>query len=252
MGYASIVYLLGEDTAFILRKDGFYMDIEAIEDLSKSNFLYMNGKKVKGAWDTPSDDYCIVSKEVLKELLRTEEDYVGLKKRFSHMQQMIAGGAVQTGGSADKKELDQARVRIKELENSLADAGVVIESLKKELETARKPDMSEIRALSADVRAKKRDRGFALTISLSIRGYGNRRIVQELSNEGYGTSKASIARALSVTKDGDRQRIKDIMALHPECFEGISDQDFEKWFSERYEKLTKAARIKEESGSGGS
>ena len=168
------------------------------------------------------------------------------------MQQMIAGGAVQTGGSADKKELDQARVRIKELENSLADAGVVIESLKKELETARKPDMSEIRALSADVRAKKRDRGFALTISLSIRGYGNRRIVQELSTEGYGTSKASIARALSVTKDGDRQRIKDIMALHPECFEGISDQDFEKWFSERYEKLTKAARIKEESGSGGS
>lgn len=233
------------------------MDTEAeaikepeIKEFRISGYLYVSGSMVEGAWDTSSDAYCVVSKEFLKKLLKTQENYTSLQKSFSHMQQMIAGGALQTGGSADREELDQARVRIKELENSLADAGVVIESLKKELETARKPDMSEIRALSADVRAKKRDRGFALTLSLSIRGYGNRRIIQELSNEGYGTSKASIARALSVTKDGDRQRIKDIMALHPECFEGISEQDFEKWFSERYEKLTKAAKIRGENGSG--
>lgn len=77
-------------------------------------------------------------------------------------------------------------------------------------------------------------------------------IVQKLRNEGYSTSKASIARALSVTKDGDRQWIKDIMALHPEYFEGISEQDVEKWFSERYEKLTKIAKIGEENTSWGS
>lgn len=228
------------------------MDVEAIGEFRISGFLYVNGNKVEGAWTTKESTDCIVRRDVLEELLRTQKNYISLQKSFSHMRQMIAGGALQTGGSADRKELDQARVRIKELENSLADAGVVIESLKKELETARKPDMSEIRALSADVRAKKRDRGFALTLSLSIRGYGNRRIIQELSNEGYGTSKASIARALSVTKDGDRQRIKDIMALHPECFEGISEQDFEEWFSERYEKLTKAAKVRQENISRGS
>lgn len=238
----------------MLRKDGFYMDIAATEEKEFRilGYLYAHGNQVEGAWTTTAGDACLVSRNVLLELLRTKDDYIRLQKSFSHMQQMIAGGAVQTGGSADKKDLDQARVRIKELEDSLSDAGVVIQSLKKELETARKPDMSEIRALSADVRAKKRDKGFALTLSLAIRGYGNRRIVQELSNEGYGTSKASIARALSVTKDGDRQRIKDIMALHPECFEGISEQDFEKWFSERYEKLTKAARNRKESDSRGS
>lgn len=252
MGYASILYLLGEDTAFILGKDGFYMDEKAIEEFRISGNLYVSGSKVEGAWTTTCGTDCLVSRDVLKELLRTKEKCTSLQKSFDHMQQMIAKGTLQKGSSADKKELEQARVRIKELENSLADAGVVIESLKKELETARKPDMSEIRALSADVRAKKRDKGFALTLSLSIRGYGNSRIVQELSNEGYGTSKASIARALSVTKDGDRQRIKDIMALHPECFEGISEQDFEKWFSERYEKLTKAAKIREENSPWGS
>ncbi len=228
------------------------MEIEAKEEFRISGNLYVSGNRVDGAWTTTSGTDCLVRRNVLEELLRTKEEYIRLDKMLSYMQKRIAEGTLRTGSSADKKELDQARARIKELENSLADAGVRIESLKKELETARKPDMSEIRALSADVRAKKRDKGFALTLSLSIRGYGNRRIVQELSNEGYGTSKASIARALSVTKDGDRQRIKDIMALYPECFEGISEQDFEKWFSERYEKLTKAAKIREQNNPWGS
>lgn len=214
--------------------------------------LRVDENVVEGVWTTTWDDDCLISWDALTELLSTKEEYIRLRKSFDHMQQMIAGGALRTGSSIDKKELDQARVRIKELESRLADAGVLIESLKKELETARKPDMSEIRALAADVRAKKRDMGFALTLSLSIKGYGNSKIVQELQNAGYGTSKASIARALSVTKDGDRQRIKNIMALHPEYFEGITEQDFEKWFSERYEKLTKAARIRKENNPWGS
>lgn len=228
------------------------MDIKAIEEYRISGNLYVGGSMVEGVWTTTGGTACLISKDVLMGLLRTKEDHTRLQKSFSHMQKMIADSALQKGVSADKKELEQARARIKDLENSLADAGVLIESLQKELETARKPDMSDIRALSADVRAKKRDEGFALTLSLSIRGYGNRKIEEELGSKGYGTSKASIARALSVTKDGDKQRIKAIMDSHPECFEGISKQDFEKWFSERYEKLTKTAKIREENSFWGS
>lgn len=228
------------------------MDIKAIEEYRISGNLYVDGSMVEGVWTTTGGTACLISKDVLMGLLRTKEDHTRLQKSFSHMQKMIVDSTLQKGVSADKKELEQARARIKDLENSLADAGVLIESLQKELETARKPDMSDIRALSADVRAKKRDEGFALTLSLSIRGYGNRKIEEELGCKGYGTSKASIARALSVTKDGDKQRIKAIMDSHPECFEGISKQDFEKWFSERYEKLTKTAKIREENSFWGS
>lgn len=237
------------------------MDIEDVMDIMAGKAtkefrildnLRVGGNEIDGVWATTWDDDCLISRNALMEFLRTKENYISLQKRFDHMQQMIVNGALQTGSSADKKELEQARARIKDLENSLADAGVVIESLRKELETARKPDMSEIRALSADVRAKKRDEGFALALSLSIRGHGNLKIEEELGSKGYGTSKASIARALSVTKDGDKQRIKAIMDSHPECFEGISAQDFEKWFSKRYEKLTKAAKIREGNSSWGS
>lgn len=236
------------------------MDIEDVMDImaggNTKEFrmlgnLRVDGNEVDGVWTTTWDDDCLISRDALMELLRTKEDYISLKKRFDHMQQMIAGGALQAGSSADKKELDQAKVRIKELEDSLADTGVLIDSLKKELETAKKPDMSEIRALSADVRAKNRDKRVALTLSLSIKGYGHHKIKEELGNEVGGTSKASIARALSVTKDGDRQRIKDIMALYPEYFEGISELDVETWFSARYKKLTKAAKIREENSSQG-
>ena len=227
------------------------MDIKAIEEYRISGNLYVGGSMVEGVWTTTDDTAYLIRKDVLKELLRTKEAHTSLQKSFSHMQKMIEDGALQKGVSA-KKELEQARARIKDLENSLADAGVLIESLQKELETARKPDMSDIRALSADVRAKKRDEGFALTLSLSLRGHGNRKIQEELGSKGYGTSKASIARALSVTKDGDKQRIKAIMDSHPECFEGISKQDFEKWFAKRYEKLTETAKIREENSFWGS
>lgn len=227
------------------------MDIKAVEEFRISGNLYVGGSMVEGAWTTTSGTDCLVRMDVLKELLSSKEECIRLQKIQGHMQKMIVDSALQTGGSADKKELEQARARIKELEDSLADAGVLIDSLKKELETARKPDMSEIRALSADVRAKKRDEGFALALSLSIRGYGNSKIEEELGSKGYGTSKASIARALSVTKDGDKQRIKAIMDSHPECFEGISAQVFDAWFSARYEKLTKAAKIRKENSSQG-
>lgn len=222
------------------------MDIKAIEEYTQ--YLYVGGSMVEGVLTTKGGTDCLIRKDVLIELLRTKEAHTSLQKSFSHMQKMIADGTLQK----DKKELEQARARIKDLENSLADAGVLIESLQKELETARKPDMSDVRALSADVRAKKRDEGYALTLSLSIRGYGNRTIKEELGSKGYGTSKASIARALSVTKDGDKQRIKAIMDSHPECFEGISKQDFEKWFAKRYEKLTETAKIREENSFWGS
>lgn len=229
------------------------MDIKPVEEFRISGNLRVGGNMVEGAWTTTSGTDCLIRRDVLEALLSAKEECIRLQKFQSHWQkQMLEGVAFQTGGSADKKELDQARARIKELEDSLADAGVVIDALRKELETARKPDMSEIRALSADVRAKKRDEGFALALSLSIRGYGNLKIEEELGSKGYGTSKASIARALSVTKDGDKQRIKAIMDSHPECFEGISAQDFEKWFSKRYEKLTKAAKIREGNSSWGS
>ena len=229
------------------------MDMEDVMDIMAGNGpkefrisgnLYIGGRMVEGTWTTTRGTDCLISRDVLMELLNAKEECIRLQKIQSHMQKMIVDGALQKGGSADKKELEQARVRIKELENSLAD-------LKKELETARKPDMSDIRALSADVRAKKRDEGFALALSLSMRGYGNRKIEDELGSRGYGTSKSYIARALSVTKDGDKQRIMGIMDSHPECFEGISAQNFEKWFSARYEKLTKAAKIREENSSWG-
>ncbi|MCM1217811.1 MAG: hypothetical protein NC548_25245 [Lachnospiraceae bacterium] len=226
------------------------MEIKVVDEFKVTGSLRMGGEQIDGVWTTTSGTACLISREVLEELLRTRKNYISLQKSFSNLQKMIAEGRLADGSAADKKELEQARHRVEELEKSLAGAESAITSLKVELETARKPDMSDIRALSAQARAMKRDRAFALTLSLAIKGFRNDRIVQELGENGYGTSKASIARALSVTKDGDKERIMGIMDLHPECFEGITEQEFEQWFSDRHEKLAKAARVRQENSSG--
>lgn len=222
------------------------MENVEVKELEVTGNLYINGRKVEGVEKTTWGNSCLIDRAVLDELLRTKENYLGLQASFTHLQKIITEKKAAESYSVDKEELDQVKAHVRGLEDALANAEAVITSLRAELETATKPDMSEIRALSADARARKRDRGFALAISSSIRGYSNYRITQELRDEGYGASKAHIARALSVTKEGDKERIRSIMALYPECFEDVAGQDFEKWFSDRYERLTKSARIREE------
>lgn len=70
------------------------MDIKAIEEFRILGNLRVSGSVVEGVWTTTWDDDCLISWEVLKELLRTKENYISQQKSLSHMQQMLNGGAL--------------------------------------------------------------------------------------------------------------------------------------------------------------
>ena len=83
-----------------------------------------------------------------------------------------------------------------------------------------------------------------MTLALSLQGLGTTEIAGVLKERGFGSSTANIARALSVSKDGDKERLWDIFRAFPEEFSGFTEQDLEAWYTERHERLQKIAEVR--------
>ncbi len=135
------------------------------------------------------------------------------------------------------------------LEEELELAYKEIDFLKRELNALKaQPSIEEfkkeLRQRSAETRGATRRKAFALTLALSLQGLGTTEIAGVLKERGFGSSTANIARALSVSKDGDKERLWDIFRAFPEEFSGFTEQDLEAWYTERHERLQKIAEVR--------
>lgn len=232
---------------------------KAVTELKVIGDLYVDGKQVKGVKTTTWGTYCLIETDVLKKLLAMQSRCSALDKSMSHVMSLVQSNKIAQH-SDDSKELQRLRdevtslhVNLKAMEDlnmKLSEARSEIESLKNKLrerkETEGSKNGSAIQPWEASMRVRtaKKDRTFALILSMSLHNKSTCSISEELKSQGLGNSGTHIARALSVLKDGDKARLRGIISSHPEMFEGVSDEDFEAWFADRYKRLKRAADIR--------
>ena len=173
--------------------------------------LYLNGEQLSGVFKTSSDGLYAIDSEVLKELIAKSKRCLELEKSSSHMMSMLKSGKL---ASNEKEKPDKTPGEI-------------------------------LGELSAKARIAKKQQAVAVALSLSMRGCYPYKIMQALEKRGLGCSSATVSRALSVLKDGDRERLLDAFRAFPEEFAGFTEQDFINWFDARYADAKKAEDKKE-------
>lgn len=232
---------------------------KAVTELKVIGDLYVDGKQVKGVKTTTWGTYCLIETDVLEKLLAMQSRCSALDKSMSHVMSLVQSNKIAQH-SDDSKELQRLRdevtslhVNLKAMEDlntKLSEARSEIESLKnkfrerKETEGSKNGSVIQPWEASMRVRTAKKDRTFALILSMSLHNKSTYSISEELKSQGLGNSGTHIARALSVLKDGDKARLRGIISSHPEMFEGVSDEDFEAWFADRYKRLKKASDLR--------
>lgn len=172
--------------------------------------LYLNGEQVTGAFKTSSDGLYAIDSDVLKELIARSKKCSELEKSSGYMLSMIQSGKMASNGQRNEKTPGEM-----------------------------------LGELSAKVRTAKKRQAVAVCLSLSIQGYYPYKIAEVLEERGLSCSDASISRALSVLKDEDKSRLWGIFESFPEEFSGLTAEDFETWFSNRYADAKKAADKRE-------
>lgn len=192
--------------------------------------LFIEGNQIQGVKTTSWGTSYLIEDDALQELLRFKRRCLDLEKSTSHIMNMIKSGSKAEDGS-----LKEAREEIKALrqELELLKAQPSVEEFKREL-----------RQRSAETRGATRRKAFAVTLALSLQGLGTTEIAVVLKERGFGSSTANIARALSVSKDGDKERIWGIFRAFPEEFSGFTEQDLEAWYTERHERLQRIAEVR--------
>ena len=172
--------------------------------------LYLNGEQLSGVFKTSSDGLYAIDSEVLKELIAKSKRCLELEKSSSHMMSMLKSGKL---ASNEKEKPDKTPGEI-------------------------------LGELSAKARIAKKQQAVAVALSLSMRGCYPYKIMEVLEKRGLGCSNATVSRALSVLKDGDRERLLDAFRAFPEEFSGFTEQDLEAWYTERHERLQKIAEVR--------
>lgn len=102
------------------------------------------------------------------------------------------------------------------------------------------------RELAKQTNAKKiaeKEKKFAQILAMALRGQEIWRIRHEMEKVWPSCSYSLIGRALFVGDEvKDYDRLRSLMKSYPEEFEGISVEDFDKWFRERRAQYLKKAK----------
>lgn len=221
------------------------LEPKAVELKVTGDYCY-EGKRVTGVQTTTWGRECLITKDVLAELLRKSNHCDALEKSTGYLMKCIKEGALSKKGCSDnatnaeveslKKELSEARSKI-----AIQDARI------RELSAWQAtPDFTDLRKelaqRSVEVRRKKCMLGTAVALSCAIKGIPTKEITGILLERHLSGSPSFISKALSVRDKKDKERLINIMNAHPEEFEGLEEADFEKWYDERYRKVMNAAR----------
>lgn len=236
--------------------------------------LFMNGKEVSGVEKTSCEGKYLVDAKVFNDFLEMNGKYKILKLANERMLELWKTYSCSVGKSDESlikefvaligsiSQIDGA-VSIKEQLEDLIKAfnsmTVPVENteeimkLRQQLQEAEaklnaEPDMKALgrilNAKSAQVRGEKRIKSQAVILSCAIRGRSSNEIADILAERGFGNSSAAISRGLSVLNPEDKDRLKGIMSACPDEFEGLTGDDFERWFSGKHEKALSSYKKK--------
>lgn len=184
----------------------------------------VNDEPVGGAFDIEDDNLVLVTKEFVNNALKMQENMKYLAEHF------------KGDGSGFKESMSEEVIRLRQ---QLQEAEAKLNA---------EPDMKALgrvlNAKSAQVRGEKRIKSQAVILSCAIRGRSSNEIADILAERGFGNSSAAISRALSVLNPEDKDRLRGIMSACPDEFEGLTGDDFEKWFSRKHEKALRSYKKK--------